>query len=114
MTTANLQMIPLRVDRETGAQEPAPGGELAETAYSSMEAHPAWPMVGRLPVLVAVGVALRGFKVRDLLALQNGRTVTSSSSVADDIPVQVGALQICWGEFEVVEQRIAIRLTRLA
>jgi hypothetical protein len=30
------------------------------------------------------------------------------------VPLTVGGVQLAWSEFEVVEQRMAIRLTRLA
>jgi hypothetical protein len=34
--------------------------------------------------------------------------------VTEDVPLKVGALQICLGEFEVIEQNMALRLTRSA
>ena len=79
----------------------------------AMEQHPAWSMISRLPVSLAVQVPVRGFRLSDLLRLQPGRTVKSVWAVTDDVPLKVGALQICWGEFEVVEQQMALRLTRL-
>jgi flagellar motor switch/type III secretory pathway protein FliN len=80
----------------------------------SMEDHPAWPMISRLPAMLAVNVPLSGFKVRDLLSLEHGQTVGSDWAITEDVPLKVGELQICWGEFEVVEQQMALRLTRLA
>jgi flagellar motor switch protein FliN/FliY len=79
-----------------------------------MEEHPAWPMISRLPAMLSVCLPLAGLKVCDLLSLQPGKTVGSRWAVTEDVPLKVGALQICWGEFEVVEQRMALRLTRLA
>jgi hypothetical protein len=46
--------------------------------------------------------------------LKPGLTVSSTWSCTDDVPLKVGAVQLSWSEFEVVEQRMAIRLTRLA
>jgi hypothetical protein len=112
MTNANLQVMPVGSDRTGGVtasthvNESAPG-------LSPLESHPAWPMIGRLPVLAAVRIPLRGFRVCDLLALRCGKTVLSSCAITEDVPLLVGKLHICWGEFEVAEQRIAIRLTRL-
>jgi flagellar motor switch protein FliN/FliY len=57
---------------------------------------------------------LSGFKVCNLLDLRCGQTITSAWAATEDVPLKVGTLQICWGEFEVVEQRMALRLTRLA
>jgi flagellar motor switch protein FliN/FliY len=114
MTNTNVQMVPVGTDRAKAA----PGGtaplELPASTQRSMEEHRAWPMIGRLPVLLSVPIPLRGFKVRELLNLRCGQTIASTWAVTEDIPLQTGALPICWGEFEVVGQRIAIRLTRLA
>jgi flagellar motor switch protein FliN/FliY len=90
---------------------PQGGGENGE---SVMEEHAAWPMVSRLPVVLSVTVPLRGFKVRDLLSLRSGQTVSSTWPVTKDVPLEVGELQLCWGEFEIAEQQLALRLTRLA
>jgi flagellar motor switch protein FliM len=79
-----------------------------------MEEHPAWPMISRLPVMLAVTIPLSGFRVCDLLALVGGQTIESSWAATEDVPLKVGALQVCWGEFEVLERRMALRLTRLA
>jgi flagellar motor switch protein FliM len=106
MTQTNSQMVALKAD----ASAPAGGG----TGEPTIEEHAAWPMVSRLPVMLSVTVPMRGFKVRDLLSLRIGDTVESTWSVASDVPLEVGALHLCWGEFEVVEQRMALRLTRLA
>jgi hypothetical protein len=38
----------------------------------------------------------------------------SAWAETEDVPLKAGALQLCWGEFEVVEQNKALRLTRLA
>jgi flagellar motor switch protein FliN/FliY len=80
----------------------------------SMEAHPAWPMISRLPAVLAVSIPLNRFKVCDLLNLECGTTIESTWPETEDVPLKAGALQLCWGEFEVVEQNMALRLTRLA
>jgi flagellar motor switch protein FliN/FliY len=79
-----------------------------------MEEHPAWPMISRLPVMLAVRIPLSRFRVCDLLALKAGQTIESAWSVTQDVPLKVGSLQVSWGEFEVVDQSMALRLTRLA
>jgi flagellar motor switch/type III secretory pathway protein FliN len=80
---------------------------------SGMEEHAAWPMISRLPVMLAVTIPLTGFKVRDLLAVSEGQTIETAWAVTRDIPLRAGQVQLGWGEFEVVEQRMALRLTRL-
>jgi flagellar motor switch/type III secretory pathway protein FliN len=79
-----------------------------------MEDHPAWPMISRLPVVLAVNIPLSGFKVSDLLGLKPGQTIESAWAVTEEVPLKAGALQLSWGEFDVVDQRVALRLTRLA
>jgi flagellar motor switch protein FliM len=71
-------------------------------------------MIARLPVMLAVNIPLRGFKVCHLLSLRPGQTIGGTWPVTEDVPLKVGALQICWGEFEVLDQQMALRLTRLA
>ena len=78
-----------------------------------IEEHPQWSVLSQLPLTMCVCVSLKNFKVRDLLALKTGQVFETVSPDTDDVPVKVGHMQVGWSEFEVVEQRIAIRLTRL-
>jgi hypothetical protein len=91
------------------ATQPAPANSM-----SRIEQHGQWIVLAKLPLKLMVGVPLHGFKVRDLLALRPGVTVTSAWQSSEDVPLTVGGVQLAWSEFEVVEQRMAIRLTRLA
>jgi flagellar motor switch protein FliN/FliY len=77
-----------------------------------IEEHPYWQTLSQLRVTLRAGVALR-FRVRDLLALKEGQVVESLSPATDDVPVKVGQTQLGWSEFEVLDQRMALRLTRL-
>ena len=81
---------------------------------SNIEEHPHWHAVARMPLSLAAQVPLTGFKVRDLLQLEAGQLIRSEWSTAEDIPVKIGRVQLAWSEFEVVEDSMAIRLTRLA
>jgi flagellar motor switch protein FliN/FliY len=77
-----------------------------------IEEHPHWETLSQLRVTLRAGVVLR-FKVRDLLVLKEGQVFESLSPATDDVPVRVGQAQLGWSEFEVLEQRMALRLTRL-
>jgi flagellar motor switch protein FliN/FliY len=108
---------------DTTAQLQASAGEAAGLAIGRkpagngvqpMEQHLAWPMLQRLPVVLAVSIPLRGLKVCHVLELGAGQTLKSSWAVKEDVPLKTGVLQLGWGEFEVVEQKMALRLTRLA
>jgi flagellar motor switch protein FliN/FliY len=79
-----------------------------------MESHPAWPMISRMPAILTVSIPLNRFTVSDLLNLERGETIESVWPETEDVPLKAGTVQLCWGEFEVVEQNMALRLTRLA
>jgi len=114
MAETKTQLANVRAEGSGVGAIGSTNGAVAVPASPAMEAHPAWPMIARLPVMLGVGVSLRGLRVCDLLALHTGQTIESTWAVTEDVPLKVGALQVCWGEFEVVEQRMALRLTRLA
>jgi flagellar motor switch/type III secretory pathway protein FliN len=78
-----------------------------------IEEHPCWETLAQLRVTMRAGVALNRFKVKDLLAMKEGQVFESFSPATDDVPVRVGQMQLGWGEFEVLEQRMSLRLTRL-
>ena len=96
-----------------GGQRAVPSIGLA-SGTQAMEAHPAWPMISRLPVILEVKIPLSGFKVSDLLNLRCGQTIVSAWAATEELPMKAGALQLSWGEFEAVGERMALRLTRLA
>jgi flagellar motor switch/type III secretory pathway protein FliN len=83
-------------------------------SMANIEDHPAWPTLSRLPVTMTAQISLSRFKVRNLLGLTPGQVFESDSPDTEDVPLLAGGVQLGWTEFEVVEQKIAIRLTRLA
>jgi flagellar motor switch protein FliN/FliY len=115
MPEANTQTMAVDMDAKGAAVANAVAGTIAaQSQPSSIEGHMAWPMISRLPVMVAVNVPLTGLTVRNLLQLRCGETIASAWATTEDVPLKADALQLFWGEFEVVEQRMALRLTRLA
>ena len=87
---------------------PSPQALEAETAA------PATLLTMRLPVELEVAIPVRGFRVRNLLALATGAVVESQWVHGDDVPLAAGDVQLAWSEFEVVDTQLAVRLTRLA
>ncbi len=79
-----------------------------------MEDHPAWPMISRLPTRLRAMIPMNAFTVRNLIELRPGATVESAWPATEDVPLRAGQTQISWSEFEVVEERMALRVTRLA
>ncbi len=72
------------------------------------------PLVARLPVELDVAVPVREFRVRHLLALQPGALIESQWCHGIDLPLAAGDVQLAWSEFEVLETKLAVRVTRLA
>jgi len=54
------------------------------------------------------------FTVGDLLNLREGNIVQTATPVATDVPLRVNKILLGWGRFEVVEDRLAVRITELA
>lgn len=79
-----------------------------------IEEHSAWPVLSRLNITLAAGIPLHRFKVRDLLQLKVGQVLESMWPDSEDVPLKAGQVQLGWCEFEVIEQQLAVRLTRLA
>lgn len=68
----------------------------------------------RLPMQLDVMVKVRSFRVEDLLALERGSIVETVHEHSQDVPVRCGGALLAWAEFEVLEQKLAVRMTRLA
>jgi flagellar motor switch/type III secretory pathway protein FliN len=73
-----------------------------------------WDEAGKLPCLLTIDLPLRRFAVRDLLSLECGDILESQNANGGHVPVTVNARLIGWAEFEVVGQRMAVRMTELA
>jgi len=73
-----------------------------------------WEQAGLLPCILTVEVGVKNFNVGDLLRLERGAIVESKAIKGADVPVSINARVIGWAEFEVVGQRLALRLTDLA
>lgn len=69
--------------------------------------------LARLPVEVEVGIPVREFRVRNLLALEPGQVIETQWVLGDDMPLAAGDVQLAWSEFEVVDTQLAVRVTRL-
>ncbi|MGA3371879.1 MAG: FliM/FliN family flagellar motor C-terminal domain-containing protein [Terracidiphilus sp.] len=70
--------------------------------------------LARLPVELDVAIPVREFRVRTLLALEQGQVIETDWAHGEDMPLAAGEVQLAWSEFEVVESQLAVRVTRLA
>ena len=118
--TANHAVAAAEATPEAIEADPAGGLEgshaLVPAAHiAEGEDQPAFgPVVARLPVELDVAVPVRGFRVHDLLALAPGAVIESQWNHGSDLPLAAGNVQLAWTEFEVVETKLAVRVTRPA
>lgn len=54
------------------------------------------------------------FTVGNLLNLRPGSVVQTATRVANDVPIRINKTLLGWGRFEVVGDRLAVRITELA
>ena len=119
MATAQLMSTPGAVSARAAPQAPAAGTAAQEQSLVAALAPPddeaaiLKSPVARLPVELDVVVPVREFRVRQLLALQPGQLIESQWGNGEDVPLAAGAVQLAWGEFEVIDNRLAVRVTRL-
>ena len=67
-----------------------------------------------LPCTLAVDLPVVHFTVRDLLHLKKGSIVETGYHQSSDLPLRVNGQLVGWTEFEVVGERLAVRLTDLS
>jgi flagellar motor switch/type III secretory pathway protein FliN len=73
----------------------------------------AWAQVLPLPCRLTVDVPLPGFTVADALRLQRSSVINSQWRVGSDVPLRLNGELIARGEFEVVGNHLAVRLTEI-
>jgi flagellar motor switch/type III secretory pathway protein FliN len=61
-----------------------------------------------------VEIPIQGLTVGKLIELTPGVVLDTLYDEGSHVPVLVNGEMIAWGEFDVVEERLAIRLTELA
>ncbi|MBZ5653728.1 MAG: FliM/FliN family flagellar motor C-terminal domain-containing protein [Acidobacteriia bacterium] len=69
---------------------------------------------GWLPCRLSLEIAVTRFTVADLLRLTKGSIVETAHHNASDIPLRVNGVLLGWTEFEVIGNRLAVRITELA
>ena len=80
---------------------------------SGREALPRRSPLAGLPMQFDVTIPIPSFRVQDLLALEKDAVLERRWPHAEDVPVWCGGVQLVWTEFEVVGQKLAVRVTRL-
>ena len=72
-----------------------------------------WKTVEVLPCNLTVELWLPGFRLGDLARLAPEMVVDSHWHVGEDVPLRVNGQLVAWSEFEVVANRLAVRITEL-
>lgn len=67
-----------------------------------------------LPCTLALDLPVVNFTVGDLLNLTRGSIVETTYHQSSDLPLRVNGQLVGWTEFEVVGERLAVRLTDLS
>src|ERR1700730_4468255 len=67
-----------------------------------------------LPCTLALDLPVVNFTVGHLLSLTNGSIVETEYHQSSDLPLRVNGQLVGWTEFEVVGERLAVRLTDLS
>jgi flagellar motor switch protein FliM len=109
MLVTRTPELALAIEQEIGAEIRT--GKTSR--MTRIEEHPSWEVLSQLQITLRAGVPLNRFRVRDLLALKEGQVFESLSPDTDDVSLWIGQVQVGWSEFEVLEQKMALRLTRL-
>lgn len=80
----------------------------------SVERDELWHSAQEIVCDVSVEIPLLSFNVRGLLELAAGCVLPASWNQTDDVPLRVNGVLIAWAEFEVVGEKLGVRLTELA
>ncbi len=78
--------------------------------------HPApvlWPEALDLSCHLYVALRVPNFTIRDLLSLGGHSVVDTQQPEGAHVPVMVNGVMVSWAEFDVIEERLAVRLTEL-
>jgi flagellar motor switch/type III secretory pathway protein FliN len=67
-----------------------------------------------LPCTLSLEVPVVRFTIGDLLALKEGSIVETACHHTSDVPLRVNQLLIGWTEFDVIGDRLAVRITEQA
>jgi flagellar motor switch/type III secretory pathway protein FliN len=73
-----------------------------------------WARVMNLPCEASVDICIPHFTVADLLAVRPGSVLNTKHREHAHVPLIVNRQTVAWGEFEVVEDNLALRLVDLA
>lgn len=77
------------------------------------QAQDPWEAIYNLPCQLSAELPIRGFKVRDLVALEVETVLDSRSSITEPVPIWVNGARIGVAEFDVLRACLAVRMNEL-
>jgi flagellar motor switch/type III secretory pathway protein FliN len=86
----------------------------AATESSSTWTDRQWKLVEEFECELTVELPMPDFTIGDLLKLREGSVIAARLRVGRDVPLRLNGTLIGWIEFELVGERLAVRLTELA
>ncbi len=72
-----------------------------------------WPEAMGLPCQLYVALEVPRFTVRDLLSLSVNSLVDTRRREGAHVPVLVNNVMVGWAEFDVIDGRLAVRMTEM-
>ena len=72
-----------------------------------------WPEVLELPCQLTVALEVPHFITRDLLSLSVNSLVSTRRREGAHVPVIVNSVMVGWAEFDVIDGRLAVRMTEM-
>ena len=93
--------------------EMAPAGKATQLVDTPRK-NDLYELVPWLPCTLALDIPVVHFTVGHLLALGRGSIVETAYHQSSDLPLHVNGQLVGWTEFEVVGDRLAVRLTELS
>ena len=109
--------MPEAAEQSRGTQEVAGQTALMQFPGEALEttngAEPGgW--IRSVPVEVDVAIPVHGFQVRSVLSLEARQVIVTNWVEGEDMPLAAHGAQLAWTEIEVIDQKLAVRITRLA
>jgi flagellar motor switch protein FliN/FliY len=72
-----------------------------------------WPEALELPCQLHVALDVPHFTIRDLLSLSVNSLVDTQRREGAHVPVRVNSIMVGWAEFDVIDGRLAVRMTEM-
>jgi flagellar motor switch protein FliN/FliY len=120
MTTETQPSPEIPAQDNPVVQSPAPSEDATLLTVVGKDSEAISPKVqlsalaAKLPLQLDVRVPVPSFRVQNLLSLEKGNVIETNWVQTEDLPLWSGDVQLVWTEFEVVDQKLGVRVTRLA